>query len=133
MFRKLLAGTDLTPASDAVLSCLGQLKPLGLEEVILTHVVYVAHCPCHRVCASLRRELKRWRRYRKSDLPPPGMHRFDPKDEWRPTGVQANVLMLGYTLSERGSPDALRFALARVPQWSKELRHQSQLSPEEEK
>jgi nucleotide-binding universal stress UspA family protein len=43
MFRKLLAGTDLTPASDAVLSCLGQLKPLGLEEVILTHVVYVAH------------------------------------------------------------------------------------------
>jgi nucleotide-binding universal stress UspA family protein len=43
MFRRLLAGTDLTPASDAVLSCLGQLKPLGLEEVILTHVVYVAH------------------------------------------------------------------------------------------
>jgi nucleotide-binding universal stress UspA family protein len=43
MFRKLLAGTDLTPASDAVLSCLGQLKALGLEEVILTHVVYVAH------------------------------------------------------------------------------------------
>lgn len=43
MFRKLLAGTDLTPASDAVLSCLGQLKTLGLEEVVLTHVVYVAH------------------------------------------------------------------------------------------
>lgn len=43
MFRKLLVGTDLTPASDAVLSCLGQLKALGLEEVVLTHVVYVAH------------------------------------------------------------------------------------------
>jgi len=43
MFRKLLAGTDLTPASDAVLSCLGQLTALGLEEVVLTHVVYVAH------------------------------------------------------------------------------------------
>jgi nucleotide-binding universal stress UspA family protein len=43
MFRKLLAGTDLTPASDAVFSCLGQLKALGLEEVVLTHVVYVAH------------------------------------------------------------------------------------------
>ena len=43
MFRKVLAGTDLTPASDAVLSCLGQLKALGLEEVVLTHVVYVAH------------------------------------------------------------------------------------------
>jgi len=43
MFRRILAGTDLTPASDAVLSCLGQLKTLGLEEVVLTHVVYVAH------------------------------------------------------------------------------------------
>lgn len=43
VFRKLLAGTDFTPASDAVLSCLGQLKALGLEEVVLTHVVYVAH------------------------------------------------------------------------------------------
>jgi len=43
MFHKLLVGTDLTPASDAVLSCIGQLMPLGLEEVILTHVVYVAH------------------------------------------------------------------------------------------
>lgn len=43
MFRRILAGTDLTPASDAVLSCLGQLKTIGLEEVVLTHVVYVAH------------------------------------------------------------------------------------------
>ena len=56
-----------------------------------------------------------------------------PKADWYPTGVQANVLMLGYTLSERGSPDALRFALARVRQWPKELRHQNQLSPEEGK
>lgn len=43
MFHKVLVGTDLTAASDAVLSCLGQLRPLGLEEVVLTHVVYVAH------------------------------------------------------------------------------------------
>ena len=43
MFRKALVATDLTPASAALLSCVGQLKPLGLEEVVLVHVIYVAH------------------------------------------------------------------------------------------
>ena len=93
----------------------------------------IIECPCYRVCTGLGLEARRWCRYRKSDLPPPGMHRFDPKEDWCPTGVQANVLMLGYTLSEGGSPDSLRFALARVRQWSQELRDQSQISPEGEK
>ncbi len=43
MFRKALVATDLSAASSAVLSCIGQLKPLGLEEVVLAHVIYVAH------------------------------------------------------------------------------------------
>lgn len=93
----------------------------------------IIECPGYRVCAGLGVEMSPWCRYRKAAAPPPGMHRFDPKDQWCPAGVQANVLMLGYTLSEEGSPDSLHFALARVRQWSQELRGQSQLSPEEEK
>jgi len=84
----------------------------------------VIECPCYRVCAGLGLEMKRWCRYRPSDLPPPGMWVVNPKADWCPTGVQANVLMLGYTLSEGGSPDSLHFALARVRQWSQELREQ---------
>jgi len=79
----------------------------------------IIECPCYRVCAGLGLEMKRWCRYRKSDLPPPGMHRFDPKDEWCPTGVQANVLMLGYMLSgEAANPAAMGDALTRVRQWA---------------
>lgn len=43
MYRKILLCTDLSDASDALLSCVEELKPLGLEEVILGHVIYVAH------------------------------------------------------------------------------------------
>ena len=43
MFRKALIATDLSASSTALLSCVGQLKPLGLEEAVLAHVIYVAH------------------------------------------------------------------------------------------
>ena len=45
MFRKMLVCTDLSPASDALIQCVGDLKALGMEEAILTHVVYVANTP----------------------------------------------------------------------------------------
>lgn len=35
-----------------------------------------------------------------------------PKDECCPAGVEANLLMLGETLSKGGNPDSLRLALA---------------------
>jgi hypothetical protein len=83
----------------------------------------VIECPCYRVCAGLGLEMKRWCRYRKSDLPPPGMHRFDPRDEWCPTGVQANLLMLGYMLSGgRGDPEQLKPVVDQVRTWARELR-----------
>ncbi len=45
MFTKVLLCTDLSPAMDNMLTCLGQLKSLGTEEVILAHIVYVANTP----------------------------------------------------------------------------------------
>ena len=45
MFRKMLVCTDLSPASDALIQCVGELKVLGMEEAILTHVIYVANTP----------------------------------------------------------------------------------------
>ncbi len=45
MFRKMLVCTDLSPASDALIQCVGELKSLGMEEAILTHVIYVANTP----------------------------------------------------------------------------------------
>jgi hypothetical protein len=82
----------------------------------------VIECPCYRVCAALGLEMKRWCRYRKSDLPPVGLHRFNPKDEWCPTGVQANVVMLGHMLAQGGDSEALQSALARVRQSVQDLR-----------
>lgn len=85
----------------------------------------IIECPCYRICAGLGLELKRWCRYRKSDLPPPGLHRFDPKDEWCPTGVQANVLLLGYMLSGKSDdPGQLTPMLEQVRNWARELRKQ---------
>ena len=85
----------------------------------------ILECPCYRVCAGLGLEMKRWCRYRKSDLPPPGMHRFDPKEEWWPPGVLANVLMLGYMLSgEAEDRKRLRPALEQVRKWARELRRE---------
>lgn len=45
MFRKMLVCTDLSPASDALVQCVEELKAIGMEEVILTHVIYVANTP----------------------------------------------------------------------------------------
>ena len=69
----------------------------------------VIECPCYRVCAGLSLEMKRWCRYRKSDLPPPGLWWVRPKEEGCPAGVQAGVLTPGYTLSEGGSADSHHF------------------------
>ena len=82
----------------------------------------ITECPCYHVCAGLGLETKRWCRYRESQAPPPGMHRFNPKDEWCPAGVQANVLMLGYMLAgERGDPERLKPVLEQVREWAREL------------
>lgn len=45
MFKKMLVCTDLSPASDALIHCVEELKTIGMEEVILTHVIYVANTP----------------------------------------------------------------------------------------
>lgn len=45
MFKKMLVCTDLSPASDALIQCVEELKTIGMEEVILTHVIYVANTP----------------------------------------------------------------------------------------
>ena len=80
-------------------------------------------CRCYHVCAGLGLETKQWCRYRKSDLPPPGMHRFDPKEDRCPTGLQASMLMLGYMLSgETGDHERLQSALGQVRTWTAQLR-----------
>jgi nucleotide-binding universal stress UspA family protein len=45
MFEKLLIATDLSPASDCLLQCAGELKSTGLKQVVLAHVIYVANTP----------------------------------------------------------------------------------------
>jgi len=45
MFRKILVCTDLSPASDALIQCVDNFKALGLEEIVLAHVIYVANTP----------------------------------------------------------------------------------------
>ncbi|MGQ9731604.1 MAG: universal stress protein [Candidatus Zipacnadales bacterium] len=46
MLKRVLVGTDFSPASEAVLACLGNIvEHAGLEEVVLAHVVYVANTP----------------------------------------------------------------------------------------
>lgn len=45
MFNKILLCTDLSPASEILVQCAGEMKNLGLEEVILAHVLYVVHTP----------------------------------------------------------------------------------------
>jgi nucleotide-binding universal stress UspA family protein len=45
MFNKILLATDLSPASDILIQCAGEMKGLGLEEVTLAHIIYVAHTP----------------------------------------------------------------------------------------
>jgi len=45
MLRKILVCSDLSPAADAIIHCVEELKCIGMEEVILTHVIYVANTP----------------------------------------------------------------------------------------
>lgn len=43
MFTTVLVATDLSPASDAVVSCLHGLKPLGSRKAILFHALGIRH------------------------------------------------------------------------------------------
>jgi nucleotide-binding universal stress UspA family protein len=43
MFSTVLVATDLSPASDHVISCLHGMRPLGTTRVILTHALGVRH------------------------------------------------------------------------------------------
>lgn len=45
MFEKILIATDLSPASDCLLQCTGELKNIGVRQIVLTHVIYVANTP----------------------------------------------------------------------------------------
>ena len=45
MFKKMLVCTDLSSASDALIQCVEELRSIGLEEIVLTHVIYVANTP----------------------------------------------------------------------------------------
>jgi nucleotide-binding universal stress UspA family protein len=45
MFRKLLICSDLTPVSDALIQCVAGLRSIGVEEVVLAHVIHVADSP----------------------------------------------------------------------------------------
>ncbi len=45
MFEKVLIATDLSPASDCLIQCAGELKAMGLKEAVLAHAVYVANTP----------------------------------------------------------------------------------------
>lgn len=45
MFKKILLCSDLSPASEILIRCAREMKNLGIEEVILGHVIYVAHTP----------------------------------------------------------------------------------------
>lgn len=43
MFKKALVATDLSSASDQFIKCLHGLKPLGTEQIILTHALGIRH------------------------------------------------------------------------------------------
>lgn len=45
MFEKILIATDLSPASDCLLQCAGELKNIGVRRIVLAHVIYVANTP----------------------------------------------------------------------------------------
>ncbi|MDZ7641529.1 MAG: universal stress protein [Desulfurivibrio sp.] len=45
MLSKILIATDFSPASDCLVQCATELQAIGLKEVILAHVVYVANTP----------------------------------------------------------------------------------------
>lgn len=41
MFKKIVLATDLSPAWEEIVTCAGEFKVLGAEELILTHVITV--------------------------------------------------------------------------------------------
>ncbi len=43
MFGKILVCSDASPASDLLIQCAGELKTIGMEEVVLAHVLQVVH------------------------------------------------------------------------------------------
>jgi nucleotide-binding universal stress UspA family protein len=43
MFRKILVCSDTSPASDLLIQCAGELKTIGMEEVVLAHVLQAVH------------------------------------------------------------------------------------------
>jgi nucleotide-binding universal stress UspA family protein len=43
MFRKILIATDFSPVSDCLIECAAELKPLGLKQAVLAHVVHVVN------------------------------------------------------------------------------------------
>jgi nucleotide-binding universal stress UspA family protein len=43
MFSKVLVATDVSEASDHVINCLHQLRPLGLKEVVLANALGIKH------------------------------------------------------------------------------------------
>ncbi len=45
MFKKALVGVDFSRASQAMLSCLPHLQRMGVEQIVLGHIVYVANTP----------------------------------------------------------------------------------------
>jgi nucleotide-binding universal stress UspA family protein len=45
MFNKILMATDFSPASDCLVQCAAEFKALGLQEIVLAHIVYVANTP----------------------------------------------------------------------------------------
>jgi len=91
----------------------------------MTEPEQIIECPCYPICSGLGLETGRWCRYRPSDLPPPGMHKFNPKDTWCPPGVQANVIMLGHMLAgDKADPERLQPALDSVRRWLHDLRNQ---------
>jgi len=82
----------------------------------------IIECPCYRICRALDIETGIWCRYRKSQVPPVGLHRFDPKESWCPPGVQANLMLLAYILTRQGEDhadlqEALSKARAFAAQW----------------
>ena len=42
MFGKILVASDLSPASEALVDCLGFLKGVGAEEIVLAHVIHLS-------------------------------------------------------------------------------------------
>ena len=82
-------------------------------------------CPCYQICQRLGIETNRWCSYYESELPPPGLWRFDPKEYQCPPGVQANVMMLAHLLTQGAmDPERVEAALEQVRQSAQALRKQ---------